>query len=92
MSLGQSGTIRAVPLDLWMLHERPRATSRAEASLAPVTVLLILLTPFVGQPVLLTGLLLTGLLAIKLVGRHRAVARPAPENPQSHIERREECA
>lgn len=34
-------------------------------------VLLILLTLFSGQPVLLTGLLLSALLAIKLVGRHR---------------------
>lgn len=48
-----------------------RATTRLEASLAPVFVLLILLTLFSGQPVLLTGLLLSALLAIKLVGRHR---------------------
>ena len=59
-------------LSLWVLHERPRATSLVEASLAPATVLLILLTPFTGQPVLLTGLLLSALLAIKLVGRQRS--------------------
>jgi hypothetical protein len=47
-----------------------------------MTVLLILLTPFAGQPVLLTGLLLSALLAIKLVGRHRAggVVRKARAN------------
>jgi hypothetical protein len=62
-------------LSLWVLHERPRAASLAEASLAPLTVLLVLLTPLSGQPVLLTGLLLSALLAIKLVGRQRAGAR-----------------
>jgi hypothetical protein len=38
-----------------------------------------LLTPFSGQPVLLIGLLLSALLAIKLIGRHRtsAVGRKA---------------
>jgi low temperature requirement protein LtrA len=75
-----AGAAVAIPaalylLSLWALHERPRATSRLEASLAPATVLLILLTPFSGQPVLLTGLLLSALLAIKLVGRHRADGR-----------------
>jgi low temperature requirement protein LtrA len=59
-------------LSLWALHERPRAASLIEASLAPVTALLILLTPFSSQPVLLTGLLLSALLAIKLVGRQRS--------------------
>ena len=58
----------------WALHERPRATSLLEASLAPLTVLLILPTPFSGQAVLLTGLLLSALLTIKLVGRHRVGA------------------
>jgi len=72
-----AGAAIAIPaalylLSLWVLHERPRATSLAEASLAPVTVLLILLTPFSGQPVLLTGLLLSTLLAIKLIGRQRS--------------------
>jgi hypothetical protein len=43
-----------------------------EASQVLVAVLLILQTPLSGQPVLLTGLLLSTLLAIKLVGRHRA--------------------
>ena len=72
-----AGAAVAIPaalylLSLWALHERLRATSRSEASLAPVTVLLILLTPFSGQPVLLTVLPLCALLAIKLMGRHRA--------------------
>jgi hypothetical protein len=48
-------------------------------------VLLILLTPFASQPVLLTGLLLSTLLAIKLVGRHRAsrLVRKAPMQKES---------
>ncbi|MEO7911872.1 MAG: low temperature requirement protein A [Roseiflexaceae bacterium] len=72
-----AGAAVAIPaalylLSLWALHARPRATSMTEASHAPITVLLILLTPFSNQPVLLTGLLLSALLAIKLVRRHRA--------------------
>jgi hypothetical protein len=66
---------------LWALHERPRAISWLEASLAPLAVLLIMLTPFSGQPVLLTGLLLSALLTIKLVGRQRSTKgyqRPQP--------------
>jgi hypothetical protein len=59
-------------LSLWALHQRPCATSLMEASLAPLTVLLILLTPFSRQPVQRTGLLLSALLAIKLVSRHRS--------------------
>jgi low temperature requirement protein LtrA len=75
-----AGAAVAIPaalylLSLWALHERPRATSLVEASLAPLTVLLILLTPFSGQPVLLTGVLLCALLAIKLAGRQRASER-----------------
>jgi len=74
---GGAGAAVAIPaalylLSLWALHERSRAANLVEMSLAPVTVLLILLTPFSGQPVLLTGLLLSALLAIKLVGRHRS--------------------
>jgi hypothetical protein len=52
-----------------------RADQNAQVDDTQVSVLLILLTPFSGQPVLLTGLLLAALLAIKLVGRHRAGGR-----------------
>ena len=83
-----AGAAVAIPaalylLSLWALHERPRATNLVEASLAPGTVLLILLTPFSSQPVLLTGLLLCALLAIKLVGWQRAARTPG-ENPRRH--------
>src|SRR5215212_657496 len=52
-----AGAAIAIPaalylLSLWVLHERPRATSWVEASLGPIFVLLILLTPFASQPVL----------------------------------------
>jgi low temperature requirement protein LtrA len=74
-----AGAAVAIPaalylMSLWALHERSRAASLMEASLAPVTALLILLTSFSSQPVLLAGLLLSALLAIKLLGRHRAGA------------------
>jgi len=57
-------------MGLWALHQRPRATSLAQASLPPLVALLVVLTPFTGQAVLLTGLLLTALLVIKLVRRY----------------------
>src|SRR5215213_7792777 len=65
-----AGAAVAIPaalylLSLWVLHERPRAASWVEASLGPVFALLILLASLSGQPVLLTGLLLSVLLAIK---------------------------
>jgi low temperature requirement protein LtrA len=74
-----AGAAVAVPvalylLGLWVLHQRPRAASRAQASVPPLVALLVVLTPFTGQAVLLTGLLLTALLAIKLVGRYKAGA------------------
>jgi low temperature requirement protein LtrA len=72
-----AGAAVAIPsalylLSLWALHERPRSSGWVEASLAPICVLLILLTPLTGQPVLLTGLLFSALLAIKLVVRQRS--------------------
>ena len=79
--IGASGAGAAVAIpvaiylmSLWALHQRPRATSLEQKIFPPVVVLLVLLTPISGQAVLATGLLLTVLLAIKLVGRHRAGA------------------
>lgn len=56
-------------LCLWVLHEQPRVNSAIDRLLHPVIVTLILLTPFTGQAVLLTGILLIALVAIRLV-RH----------------------
>jgi low temperature requirement protein LtrA len=51
---------------LWVLHYRPGP--KGHNALGPITAGLILLTPFSGQAVLLTGVILTALLAMKLRG------------------------
>jgi low temperature requirement protein LtrA len=71
-----AGAAVAVPVavylaGLWVLHYRPRGANRAQAILPPVVALLVLATPFTGQAVLLTGLLLTALLVVKLVVWYR---------------------
>jgi low temperature requirement protein LtrA len=55
---------------LWTLHWQPEASGFSQA-LLPITALLVLLTPWLGQGVLLIGLLLVALLAIKLVSTYR---------------------
>jgi low temperature requirement protein LtrA len=54
---------------LWVLQEHRRADNLIDTLLNPVTAVLILLTPFTGQTVLLTGILLALLVGIRLV-RH----------------------
>jgi F0F1-type ATP synthase assembly protein I len=54
---------------LWVLQEHRRAKNLIDTLLNPITALLILLTPFTGQTVLLTGILLALLVGIRLV-RH----------------------
>jgi low temperature requirement protein LtrA len=54
---------------VWLLHEHPRSTNPVDTLVHPATAFLILLTPFTGQAVILTGLLMTGLVIIRLV-RH----------------------
>lgn len=53
---------------LWFLHYRPG--SRAHIVSGPIAAALILLTPFTGYAVLLTGVILALLLTNKLIGRH----------------------
>jgi low temperature requirement protein LtrA len=69
-----AGMALAIPsaiyvLSLWVLQERVVAKNLFDTLVDPVTAMLILLTPFTGQPVLLTGILLTLLVTIRLV-RH----------------------
>jgi low temperature requirement protein LtrA len=54
---------------LWILQEQPRAKNAIDSLVHPLTAVLILLTPFIGQAVLLTGILLAILVAVRLV-RH----------------------
>jgi low temperature requirement protein LtrA len=58
-------------ISLWVLHQHTRAENPLDLLAHPVTAVLILLTPFTGQPVLLTGVLLASLVAVRLV-RHLA--------------------
>jgi low temperature requirement protein LtrA len=54
---------------LWFLHDRPEyGWTRA---LGPIAAVLILLTPFTGQAVLLTGVILASLVGLKLIVRNR---------------------
>jgi low temperature requirement protein LtrA len=58
-------------LSLWILREQPRANHPLDLLIHPIMAGLILLTPFTGQPVLLTGILLSALVAVRLM-RHLA--------------------
>jgi low temperature requirement protein LtrA len=71
-----AGFAAAIPaavylVSLWAVQDLPRATNIMQGLLFPAFALLILLTPFTGQAVLLTGILLSALVAIRLI-RHMA--------------------
>ena len=75
-----AGAAVAVPvaiylLGLWALHVRLGETPVPGAGLTPIVALLVLLSPWTGQAVPLTGFLVAGLLGVKLVKRHRAATR-----------------
>lgn len=62
-----SGAAVAIPValylvSLWLLQERAQAENPSHKYLFPTAIILILLTPFTGQTILLTGLLLVALL------------------------------
>jgi len=78
-----AGAAVAVPVviyltGLWALHQQPRTKSFSHPVLFPLAAVLILLTPLSGQAVLLTGLLLTALVVIKVTSRSRASAHADP--------------
>jgi low temperature requirement protein LtrA len=65
-----AGAAVAIPVvvylsTLWVLHYRP--DHRRTRWLGPVTAVLVLLTPFTGQAVPLTGVILAAMVAVKLV-------------------------
>jgi low temperature requirement protein LtrA len=73
---GGAGAAVAIPVAtflicLWFLHDRPEY--RQTRWYGPVTAALILLTPFTGYAVPLTGAIMTSLVALKLV----VLRRPA---------------
>jgi low temperature requirement protein LtrA len=74
ISAEAAGMALAIPCALyvfciWVLQEQPRSKTLFDTLVHPVTAVLILLTPFTGNVVLFTGLLLAGLVVIRLI-RH----------------------
>jgi low temperature requirement protein LtrA len=70
-----AGAAVAIPVavylvSLWILHDRPEY--RDSRPLGLLTAVLILLTPFTGQAVLLTGIAFASLVGVKLVVRRRS--------------------
>jgi low temperature requirement protein LtrA len=61
-------------ISLWALHWRSHPLKLSQTLLFPIAALLTLLIPLTGQAVLGIGLLLAGLLAIKLTNRYRTNA------------------
>jgi low temperature requirement protein LtrA len=79
LSAAAAGAAVTIPVaiylaSLWALHWPTRSGGFSETYLFPLVILLILLTPFTGQAVLLTGLLLVGLLVVKMASRYQARA------------------
>lgn len=75
ISAGAAGAAVAIPVAifivcLWFLHDRPGY--RQSRAFGPVAAIAILLTPLSGQAVLLVGLILASVIAIKLLMRRGA--------------------
>ena len=72
-----AGMAVALPVTLyvtsvWFLHERHHRDREVPIWLTPIAAALVLASPLSGRAVLVTGGLLTALVAIRLVRRHRA--------------------
>lgn len=70
-----AGAAVAIPvavylLCLWFLHDRP--AYRRTRLLGPIAAIMVLLTPFTGHAVILTGVILAALIGVKLVMRQAA--------------------
>jgi low temperature requirement protein LtrA len=69
-----AGLAVAVPVavylsGLWAINYLPRGISGSRALLGPLFAILVLLTPLTGNAVLLIGLVLSALVAVKVLGR-----------------------
>ena len=72
VDLAVAGAAVAIPVavylaGIWVLHDVPRPLSRLRMWLTPAAIVLVLLTPLTPQPILLTGVVVGGLLAAKLL-------------------------
>jgi low temperature requirement protein LtrA len=69
-----AGMVLAIPsaiyvLSLWILQAHSQKENRFDALIHPITAILVLLTPFTGQVILFTGILLSILVVIRVI-RH----------------------
>jgi low temperature requirement protein LtrA len=55
----------------WILHDLPRPMASWRKALSPVAAVLVLLAPFAAAPALLIGVILTGLLAARILSLPR---------------------
>jgi low temperature requirement protein LtrA len=83
VGMSVAGAAVAVPVaiylaSIWVLHDVPRPQSRLRMSLTPVAIVLVLLTPFTPQPILLTGVVVGLLLAARLATAPGEQAQPSP--------------
>ncbi len=74
ISAAVAGMAVAIPsavyvISVWVLQEHPRSKNPVDVLVHPITALLILLTPFTGQTVFLSGALLVALVIVRVV-RH----------------------
>ena len=81
VGMGVAGAAVAIPVAvylarIWVLHDVPRPASRLRMAMTPVAVVLVLLTPLTAQPIFLTGVVVVGLLAARILTAP-AVARLA---------------
>jgi low temperature requirement protein LtrA len=82
LGVAGAGAAVAIPaaiyvMSLWFVHYRP--ASIVHVSLGPIAALAILLTPFTPQPALATGVILAGLLAIKIKNASLVASTPLAE-------------
>jgi hypothetical protein len=78
-----AGAAVAVPVAIYTvgicaLHDLFRAVLMLKLVLSPMAVILILLTPLTGNPVLLTGLILVALLSMKIDLQFMSLSRMSP--------------
>jgi len=71
-----AGTAVAIPvalyvISLWAVHYLPRGVRGARSSIGPAAAILVLLTPLSNNAVLLSGLILAALVAVKVASRER---------------------
>jgi low temperature requirement protein LtrA len=78
VEMAVAGAAVAIPVaiylgGIWVLHDLPRPMSRLRMALSPIAIVLVLLAPLTPQPIFLTGAVVVGLLAAKIVTTPQSV-------------------